>query len=352
MSNIFSRDRNLNPTLIYSKNQVDRITALWAFSEAAFGGILHALKIPFTGLFVGGAAVIFISLIAFYSNKSTAILKSTLLVVLIKFIISPYTPINAYFSVFVEAFLGILLFGIIKHHVLASLLLGIGSLLFSAFQKLLVITILFGNTIWESIDIFINYVINIFITSSEVSITFSYFLIGLYIILHLSGGVIAGITAGKIPNWINHFSGEIDYNKIIPVAEIKSKKEKRKRKSWLQKKSGILLIVMALALVFLSYFGNEFENNLPLNILIMFVRSILITTLWFLIVSPIATKFLQKYLNTKKSSYSGELENVLNLLPEMKAIVKYSWERSNDKRGLSRLKIFSSYLFVIILRKG
>ena len=84
----------------------------------------------------------------------------------------------------------------------------------------------------------------------------------------------------------------------------------------------------------------------------MFVRSILITTFWFLIVSPIATKFLQKYLNTKKSSYSGELENVLNLLPEMKAIVKYSWERSNDKRGLSRLKIFSSYLFVIILRKG
>jgi len=352
MSNIFSQDNSLNSTQAFPRNQVDRITALWAFSEAAFGGILHALKIPFTGLFVGGAAVIFISLIAFYSNKSSTILRSTLLVVLIKFIISPYTPINAYFSVFAEGFLGILLFGIIKHHVLASLLLGIGSLLFSAFQKLLVITILFGITIWESIDIFSNYIINIFITSSEVSITFSYFLISLYIILHISGGIIAGITAGRIPNWINHFSGEIDYDKIIPIAEINSQKGKKKRKPWFQKKSGILLIFVALVLVILSYFGNEFEDNLPLNILIMFIRSILITTLWFLIVSPIVTKFLQKYLNSKKSSYSGEIENILNLLPEMKAIVKYSWERSSDKRGVGRLKLFSSYLFVIILRKG
>lgn len=344
-----------NPTATYKASLhsdiVTRLTALWAFSEATFGGILHALKIPFTGLFVGGAAVIFISLIAYNSNKSTAILKSTLLVVLIKFIISPYTPINAYFSVFVEAFLGIFLFGIIKHHALASLLLGIGSLIFSAFQKLLVITILFGKTIWESIDIFSNYVINIFIALNEVSISFSYFLIAIYLVLHISGGIIAGITAGRIPNWINHFSGEIDYDKIIPADEKNSKKEKRKRKPWFQKRSGIFLIFIALFLVIISYFGNEFESNLPLNILIMFVRSILITTLWFLIVSPIAMKLLQKYLNNKKSSYSDEIENIVKLLPYMKAVVSYSWFTSKSLKGFTRIKIFISYLFVIILKK-
>lgn len=339
-----------NNTSLHS-DIVTRLTALWAFSEATFGGILHALKIPFTGLFVGGAAVIFISLIAFYSNKSTIILKSTLLVVLIKFIISPYTPINAYFSVFVEAFLGIFLFGIIKHHALASLLLGIGSLLFSAFQKLLVITILFGNTIWKSIDIFSNYIINIFISSHEVSIGFSYFLIGLYLVSHLTGGIIAGITAGRIPNWINNFSGEINYDKIIPADEINSRKGRRKRKPWFQKRSGILLIIIALFLVIISYFGNEFEANLPMNILIMFVRSILITTLWFLIVSPIAMKFLQKYLNDKKSSYSDEIENIVKLLPYMKAVVTYSWLASNSLKGFSRIKVFISYLFVIILKQ-
>ncbi len=348
MSNNFSQDKSVNSFI----NPVDRITAMWAFSEAAFGGILHALKIPFTGLFVGGAAVIFISLIALYSNKSTTILRSTLLVVLIKFIISPYTPINAYFSVFAEAILGVILFVVIKHYSFAALLLGVGSLLFSAFQKIFVITILFGYTIWQSIDIFSNYVINIFISTENVSIAFSYFLIGLYIFIHLTGGIIAGITAGRIPKWINDFSGEIEYDKIIPTDEIKKKEGKRKRKPWFQKKSGIFLIVMAIILVALSYLGNGSETNLPLNILIMFIRSIIITLLWFVFISPIATKFLQKFLNNKKSTYSGDVENILNLLPEMKAIVKYSWEKSNIKNGLSRLKLFTSYLFVIILGKG
>ena len=48
-----------------------RITALWGFSEATLGGILHAFKIPFTGLFVGSAAVIFISLIAHFTNETS-----------------------------------------------------------------------------------------------------------------------------------------------------------------------------------------------------------------------------------------------------------------------------------------
>ncbi len=348
MVNNFSQNKQVS----ISNKAVERITAMWAFSEAAFGGILHALKIPFTGLFVGGAAVIFISLIAYYSNKSTTILKSTLFVVLIKFIISPYTPINAYFSVFVEAILGTLLFGIFKYYALSSLLLGVLSLIYSAFQKLLVITILFGNTIWESIDIFSNYIINIFISTEQVSITFSYFLIALYISIHLIGGVFSGVIAGRMPKWISTFSDEIEYDKIIPTDEINKRNEKRKRRPWFRKRSGIFLIIIALALVLLSYISNEFESNLALNILIMFVRSIIITLLWFVFISPIATKLLQKFLNNKKSTYSNEVESILNLLPEMKATVKYSWEKSKNKNVLGRVKLFASYLFVIILNKN
>jgi hypothetical protein len=73
---------------------VSRVTALWAFSEAALGGVLHALRIPFTGLFIGGAAVIFLSLIAHFSSRKTAIIQSTLVVILIKGIVSPYTPLH------------------------------------------------------------------------------------------------------------------------------------------------------------------------------------------------------------------------------------------------------------------
>ncbi|MEN8192498.1 MAG: hypothetical protein ABFS12_06745 [Bacteroidota bacterium] len=328
---------------------ITRLTALWAFSEAAFGGILHALKIPFTGLFVGGAAVIFISLIAYHSEKSTTILRSTMFVILIKFIVTPYTPINAYFSIFVEAILGTILFSVIKHHHIASLLLGISSLTFSAFQKLLVITILFGNTLWESIDIFSNYIINIF-TSNTVSIAMSYFFISVYVLIHAAGGVIFGIIASKIPNWIDNFSEEVKLDDIIPEEELKQNRSKRKRRSWLQKRSGILIITMSIILVLISYFNDHFETNVALNLLIMFIRSIIITVLWFLVISPIATKILQKYLNRKRSSYSEEVNDIVEMLPYMKGIVIYSWKRSKEFSGIQQIKIFFSYLFVIILK--
>ena len=52
-----------------------KITTLWAFSESAFGGILHALKIPMRGIILNSAAVLFISLIAYFSKNSKEIPK-------------------------------------------------------------------------------------------------------------------------------------------------------------------------------------------------------------------------------------------------------------------------------------
>ena len=126
-----------------------KITALWAFSEAALGGILHAFKIPFRGVFVGGSAVILISLIAYFSSNRGTILKSTLLVILIKGIISPHTPVTAYFAVLIQGAIGELLFFQKRFFKTSSLLLGIITLLYSSTQKILILTIVlatrFGN---------------------------------------------------------------------------------------------------------------------------------------------------------------------------------------------------------------
>jgi len=87
-----------------------KLTALWAFSEAALGGILHAFKVPMRGIFIGGSAAILISLIAYFSDRKGTVLKSTLLVILIKGIVSPHTPLTAYFAVFLQGFIGEILF--------------------------------------------------------------------------------------------------------------------------------------------------------------------------------------------------------------------------------------------------
>ena len=183
-----------------NKLKIDKITALWAFSEAALGGILHALKIPFTGLFIGGSAVIFISLLAFYADSRKVIFESTLKVILVKFVVSPYSPLAAYFAVFLQSILGyILFFGGFKKT--SAILLGFLSLLLSSFQKIFILTIIFGMTLWESIDIFFDFVLKKLLPGSlNIEIyNVTYFVVGTYIFTHVIGGLFAGWYASILP---------------------------------------------------------------------------------------------------------------------------------------------------------
>ena len=84
----------------------------------------------------------------------------------------------------------------------------------------------------------------------------------------------------------------------------------------------------------------------------MFIRSIIVTAIWFLFVGPLLMKLVQKLLNKKKSDYTNEIDNIVTLLPEMKAAVKYSWGESSKKNGFGRIKLFLSYIFVITLRES
>lgn len=335
-----------------NSNASTKLILLWAFSESALGGMLHALRIPLTGLFVGGSAVIFISLIAHYSNNKTSILKATLLVLIVKFVVSPYTPLPAYFSVFAEGLLGLFFFNILNLKKAAPILLGFFALLFSSFQKIIIFTVLFGMTFWESINVFMTFVFKQLSITSEFDISFSYLIISIYIFVHILGGILAGIVANKIPSWVVSFSHDINFDKIVPTEGSEKKKTKRKKKFWYQKASGIVFISIALLLILLSYTTTAFDSNLPLKISVMFVRSIAITGVWFILIAPYAMKLLQKILNKKRSDYTDEIENIVNLLPEMRAAVKYSWNESNKKSGLGRIKLFLSYIFVITLREG
>jgi hypothetical protein len=75
----------------HQKRAIERLTALWALSESGLGGIMHAIKIPFTGLIVGGIAVIIVSLICVLSGCRWKLVGQSLLIVLaIKMAISPH----------------------------------------------------------------------------------------------------------------------------------------------------------------------------------------------------------------------------------------------------------------------
>ncbi|HEY7751043.1 MAG TPA: hypothetical protein VH917_02035, partial [Ignavibacteriaceae bacterium] len=58
---------NENNFKVESGPAVLRITALWALSESLLGGFLHATQVPFRGLIIASTAVLFISLIFYFS---------------------------------------------------------------------------------------------------------------------------------------------------------------------------------------------------------------------------------------------------------------------------------------------
>ena len=131
-------------------NIIMRLTALWALSESGLGGAMHAFKIPFTGFFLGGFAILIVCLIAYHStHKWKAIIQATLLVILIKATASPQSPPMAYVAVAFQGLIGALLFSIIPFFRLAAVLFGMLALLESATQKFLLTTLIFGKSMFH-----------------------------------------------------------------------------------------------------------------------------------------------------------------------------------------------------------
>ncbi len=336
-----------------------RLTAMWGFSEAAFGGILHAFKIPFTGLFVGGAAVIFISLIAYYSPNKTQIIKSTFVVLLIKGMVSPHTPITAHLAVLMQGLIGQALFYSRRYYKTSAFMLGIITLLLSGMQKIIIVTLVFGNTIWESIDLFGEFVAAqfTFLEGSSGGLKFSNILIGTYIGLHLAAGILIGFAGGRMPNKIMHFmdhqADEIENQNLI-LNNTKLFSQRKKKKPWWKKPSGILLIILISFSLIYSYLNPEISKSKTIEILIMIVRSLSIIFIWYVWISPVVIKLFRKYLSRKKTAYSDELETIINLFPRFRTIVLMNWNRSLKYKGIKRLTNFinSSFIGLLFTNRG
>jgi len=340
--------------IIYDENaevrfSILKITALWAFSESAFGGILHALTIPLRGLFISSAAVLFISLIALFSKSSKEILKATLIVVLIKALVSPHSPLAAYLAVSLQGVFGYLLFSSRKFYKLSALLLGLLVLFFSGMQKIIILTILFGNTLWESLDIFIKQVSIEFLSIDHPDINYGYVLIAAYVLLHLIAGLFIGLYAGRLPERIDHYKNIIPASIENITGEEIPRKEKKKKRIWFLRPTGIFIIVVSAGVIIFSYLSPELEENVTTSVLIMLVRSLVITLIWYMLLAPFATKLFQKFIAKRKSEYSKDLEIIISMFPKFKEIVNYCWNFSKDKKGYKRIRYFLSTSFYYLL---
>ncbi len=178
-----------------------RIIAIWALAESGLGGILHAFKIPFTGIIVGGCSVLCITLLAVFSDKpKITILRATGIVLAVKLLASPHTSFQAYLAVSFQALVGIALSGYLRQRPFL-IAFAVIAMLESALQKVLVLTLIFGNNLWSAIDFAANAIRKDFGFASDFSA--SYWLIIGYTTIYLVWGVLLG-------NWMYNLLQTLD----------------------------------------------------------------------------------------------------------------------------------------------
>ena len=128
--------------------KIDVLIAIWALAEAALGGLLHAFHVPITGLFVNSCAIVIMVLIAMATDKKGTILRATLIVMIVKGMVSPHTPLIAFIAVGFQGLMGELLLRSKKFLLISSIALGVITLLQSALQKIIILTIVYGKSLW------------------------------------------------------------------------------------------------------------------------------------------------------------------------------------------------------------
>lgn len=329
----------------------EKLTALWALSESALGGLLHAFKLPFRGMIISSVAIVIIGMMARIINKPGKILKSALVVVFIKVAINPHTPIMAYLSVLIQGLLGEVFFFTSRFRFIFALLLGIFVAFLNGFQKILVLTLIYGNTLWKAIDDFFNYIAKEWLLSSiSKPIEFSYLIISFYIGAHLIIGIAAGILAFTVPESVEEKLKEpvifTHFNNLSLVKKDMSKSRKRK---WL-KSSAIIILIISLLIVILNYFYPITQKVAVNDILIMIARSVVIMSFWFFVLAPSIKKTLQKFFFKKQNRYIDHLSLYLTSISTFKALIVAGWKESSNFKGIKRLNQFMVKSLVYLLR--
>jgi hypothetical protein len=319
----------------YKTISLEKIIALWAFTEAFLGGFLHIIKIPFTGLIIGSFALLYISLISYSNYRKGQIIQAAIIVIIIKMLLSPYTPIMAYFAVFYQGLLGELFFSRGSFRSINCFFLGILFAILSSVQKVLTLTLIFGMTLWESIDSFLNYAVNELSFSNLTGIKFSYFIVCLYFMIHLSIGIISSI-------FVIRFIKNLTLNLTEPEYKINIKFNGNVNNSFFEKKNKrfkllkITFYIFLLVLLFITYFAPDKINLSTNSLLLMIIRGFIIILVWFKLLSPFIIRMFKKFISNKKSNYSKNIDNIVDMLPIFKLIAEESWHRSDNLKGFKK----------------
>jgi hypothetical protein len=266
-----------------------QLTALWAFVEVVLGGILHALRLPFTGVLVGGAAVFIIGAMVLHSqNPFKDIIRATGVVLIVKAGASPHSPLPAYLAVAYQGFSGALIFSLMRNFKIAAMLFSVLAMLESAFQKLLTLTIMYGMAFWDALDSFVHSVLKSLKMGESHNATE---LVWTYILVYFFWGIFLGYRLSGFYKRLPILMSELRKFMNPDVDEEMPKEPgSRNQRTYSSIAFWIFYILMLLGMVAsLAYLNNDKQN-----LFYVVLRSLSVTFLLFLVVNPLFKWFVRK----------------------------------------------------------
>lgn len=321
-------------------NAIQRLTALWAFTESGLGGIMHALRIPFTGLLVGGMAVIMISLIARLAEENhKQVLKSAMIVLIVKAMVSPHTPFPAYIAVSFQALLGYSLFRWMGVHFLSIVLLSTLAMLESAIQKILVLTLFFGQSIWKALDSMIAFLSDQF---GSIVTNGSYLIVGIYLGIYLLGGFFIAWLAYRTIKSFGIDQPLLALDTTSGIDDVMPSTTGRPRKKTFRKLWVLVFTMIFLSAVLFVFAGDSKKGWLAVAKTVSWTVSAILV--WYMLIGPLFTKAIQKILQKKESRYSDEVLKTLAFLPVLRHLTTLAWQQSKTQQGLGRWHFFFASL--------
>jgi hypothetical protein len=297
---------------------------------------MHLFKVPFTGFFIGGFAIIIIGLIAFLSNQSfKIIIQSTLLVILVKAAVSPQSPPAAYLAVLFQGFLGAIVFGTFGFNKISALVFGSIAMIESSIQMVISKTIFYGMSFWKAIDVFFISIIKDFGLNSKVS--FSFWFIFIYVLLYAIWGTILGFWLYNLPKSLEIKWSEIR-NKVISVnlLELPQNRLKYKKIKWLGFGFTLSFIIIVMLL----------NGEHKWDALFVVLRTVFVIALLYFIVMPLIQFVIKKYSISKQA----RINEIVKELPKVRQTAELAYAlASENKNGISRYKEFVWILITLTL---
>jgi hypothetical protein len=324
---------------------IQRLTALWALNECGLGGVLHAFNSPFTGLLVGSIAMGCIAFICVLADQKWKTIMTSLMVVLVvKALVSPHASPTAYIAVIFQGVTGALMYRFIPGLLISSVLFITLGLVESALQRLLTLTVLYGNTLWDAINIWGEWVASKW--GLIIPVTSSTLIIYIYLSIHLIAGIVIGWMVFKTITSVHALWGQKQFSLTLGKDDTKAFFKGKKKGRWRQ----YIFFVVLVAIIVFAYSGlPNPDSNIQQGFLAI-MRAFAVLTLWFVFLAPLLIRFLKNYLGQKHRQLSNEVAQTMDMFPQLLWIIDKTWTESKTLRFYPRLKFLIVHTLLYILQ--